>query len=211
VIVPGAAAVLVVVELHLVVPSVAWRFGLARVDRVYCYLTVLVAALATVTAVAARLPIGPVVSRWDPLMAMAAVVAGSAFPLVVILLTGRRPVRRSSHKPPPPAVLWIVGAATAEELLWRVLAPAAGQAVGWHPVVAMAAALCGFLLLHVPKFGFRRLPYLAGAGLLFTGCALVGGLLAAAAAHASHNLVIDLGGTVARRRVDQAGVTGLIR
>jgi hypothetical protein len=207
---PGAAAVLVVVELHLAVPSVAWRFGLARIDRVYCCLTVLVAALAAVTAGAARLPTGLVVGRWDPLVAVLAIVAGSALPLVGMLLTGHRPVPHSSHRPPLPAVLWIVNAA-AEELLWRVLAPAAGQAVGWHPAVATAAALCGFLLLHVPKFGFRRLPYLTVAGLLFTGCALAGGLLAAATAHMSHNLVIDLGATAARRRADQAPIAGLTR
>jgi membrane protease YdiL (CAAX protease family) len=128
-----------------------------------------------------------------------------------MLLTGHRPVRRSRHRPPLPAVLWTVGAATAEELLWRVIAPAAGQAVGWHRAAATAAALCGFLLLHVPKFGFRRLPYLMVAGLLFTGCALAGGLLAAATAHMSHNLVIDLSATTARRHADQAPIAGLTR
>lgn len=199
-ILPGATAVLVVAELHLSVPSVAWRFGRARIDRVYCCLTVLVAALAAVTAAIAGLSAELVVGRWDPLVVAVAVVAGSALPLVAILLTGHRPVRRSSHKPVLlPEMLWIASTASAEELLWRGLAPAAGQAVGWHPAVAVAAALCGFLLLHVPKLGFCRLPYLTVAGLLFTGCALTGGLLAAAAAHMSHNLVIDLGATTTRR------------
>jgi Type II CAAX prenyl endopeptidase Rce1-like len=187
--VPAAAAVLVLVELHLAVPSVVWRFRRFSADRVYGRLTMLLAALAAVLALVAGLPTGLVVGRWDPLVAVAATVAGSALPLAAWWLTGRRGSWPNSPGALLPA-MWIVGIATAEELLWRVLAPAAGQAVGWHPAVATAAALCGFLLLHVPGFGFRRLPYLAVAGLLFTGCALAGGLLAAAAAHAAHNLVI---------------------
>jgi Type II CAAX prenyl endopeptidase Rce1-like len=187
--VPAAAAVLVLVELHLAVPSVVWRFRRFSADRVYGRLTMLLAALAAVLALVAGLPTGLVVGRWDPLVAVAATVAGSALPLAAWWLTGRRGSWPNSPGALLPA-MWIVGIATAEELLWRVLAPAAGQAVGWHPAVATAAALCGFLLLHVPGFGFRRLPYLAVVGLLFTGCALAGGLLAAAAAHAAHNLVI---------------------
>ncbi len=211
---PGAAAVLVIVELHLAVPSVAWRFGLGRIDRVYGYLTLLVAVLAAGTAVVVGLPTGMVVGRWDPLVAVLAAGAGLALPLVATLLNAHRPVRRSPRSPLLPAsswvaLLWIVGVATAEELLWRVLAPAAGQAVGWHPAVADAAALVGFLLLHIPKFGFRRLPYLAVAGLLFTGCVLAGGLLAAAAAHVAHNLVIELSATAARRHADQARLAAL--
>ena len=54
----------------------------------------------------------------------------------------------------------------------------------------------------------RRLPYLAVAGLLFTGCALAGGLLAAAAAHAAHNLAVTRGATTARWHPDQARVAG---
>lgn len=212
-IVPGAAAVLVVVQLHLTVPSIAWRFGLANIDRVYCRLTVLTAVLAAVTAAVVGLPTGLVVGRWDPVVAVVAAAIGVAMPLTATLMmaTGHRPIRPHSRGPLLPTVSWIVGAATAEELLWRVLAPAAGQAVGWHPVVAMTAALCGFLLLHVPKFGFRRLPYLAVAGLLFTGCALAGGLLAAAAAHVAHNMVIELDAAATYKGPDQARVAGLIR
>lgn len=204
---------LVVVELHLAVPSVAWRLGPNRIDRAYYYLTVLVAMLAGGIAMVVGLPTGLVVGRWDPLVAVAAAGAGSALPLVARLLTGHRRSRRDPMLPAVSwtALLWIVGVATAEELLWRVLAPGAGQAVGWRPAVALAAALCGFLLLHIPKFGFRRLPYLAVAGLLFTGCVLAGGLLAAAAAHVAHNLVIELGATAARRHADQARVAGLAR
>jgi membrane protease YdiL (CAAX protease family) len=107
-------------------------------------------------------------------------------------------------------VVRIVGVATAEEILWRGLAPAAGQAVGWHPAVATTAALCGFLLLHVGHFGFRRLPYLTLAALLFTGCAQAGGLLAAAAAHAAHNLLVIRGRAPARRHPDQVWSAGPI-
>ncbi|MGH8921154.1 MAG: CPBP family glutamic-type intramembrane protease, partial [Actinomycetes bacterium] len=156
----------------------------------------------------AGLPTGLLVGRWGPLVAIAAAVVGSALPLAAGRLAGRRSGRRSGAGPSLPP-MWIVGVAAAEELLWRILAPAAWQAVGWHPVVATAAALCGFLLLHLPGFGFRRLPYLAVAGLLFTGCALAGGLLAAAAAHAAHNLVVIRGGSAARRHTDQARVPGL--
>lgn len=83
------------------------------------------------------------------MVAIVAAGTGSALPLAVTLLTRHRPVRRSRRGPPLPAVswttlLWTVGVARAEELLWRVLAPAAGQAVGWHPAVAIAAALCGW-------------------------------------------------------------------
>lgn len=206
--VPAAAAVLVLVELRLVVPSVLWRFRRSSVARVYGRLTILVAALAALSALATGLPIGLVVGRWDPLVAVAAIVAGSVLPLAAGWLTGRRAVWPGSPGSLLPSV-WIVGIATAEEVLWRVLAPAAGQAVGWHPAVATTAALCGFLLLHVGYCGFRRLPYLTVAGLLFTGCALAGGLLAAAAAHAAHNLVITRGLTAALRRSDQARVAGL--
>src|SRR6476469_8771760 len=103
-IVPAAAAVLVLVELHLVVPSVVWRLRQFGMDRIYDGLTMLVAALAAVPALAAGWP------------------------------TGRSGSRPSSADPPPPAVR-IVSVATAEELLWRVRAPAAGQAGGWHPAV----------------------------------------------------------------------------
>jgi Type II CAAX prenyl endopeptidase Rce1-like len=202
-IVPGAAAVLVVVELHLAMPSIAWRLGQARVDLTYYRLTLVIALLATVTAMMSKLPTGLVVGRWDPLVAVAAATAGAVLPLAAALLTGYRGVRRNRHGSLLSTVSWIVGVATAEEILWRILAPAAGQAAGWPPTVAIAAALSGFLLLHIPNFGFRRLPYLATAGLLFTGCALAGGLLAAAAAHAVHNLVIELATTTARQHDDQ--------
>lgn len=201
--VPAAAAVLVLVELHLAVPSVAWQFRQLGIDRAYDGLTMLVAALAAVPALMTGLPTGLMVGRWDPLVAVAAAVAGSMLPMAAGWLAGRRGSRSSSVEQPSPAAR-IVGAATAEEILWRVLAPAAGQAAGWHWAVATTAALGGFLLVHVRRFGFRRLPYLAVAGLLFTGCVLAGGLLAAAAAHAAHNLVIIRGRAAVRRHPSQA-------
>jgi hypothetical protein len=209
VIVPAAAAVLVLAELHLVVPSVVWRLRQFGMDRVYDGLTMLVAALAAVPALATGWPTGLVVGRWDPLVAVAAAVAGWVLPLAAVRLTGRSGSRPSGSDPPPPAVR-IVSVATAEELLWRVLAPAAGQAVGWHPAVAIAAALCGFLLVHVGHFGFRRLPYLTLAALLFTCCAQAGGLLAAAAAHAAHNLLLIRGRAPARRHPKQVRSAGPI-
>lgn len=127
----GAAAVLTVVELHLIAPSTAWRLWPGNVDRAYCAITGLLALIAVLAGALAQLPSAFIVSRWDPVLAVVAGLGGAALPLAAVLVSSRLGHRQRAHGPKLTAP-WVIAAASSEEVLWRVLAPAAAHAVGWQ-------------------------------------------------------------------------------
>lgn len=75
-------------------------------------------------------------------------------------------------------------------MLWRVGAPAALLAAGAHWILAYAVAGAGFLLLHLPTAGWKRLPYHAPLTVLFTAAYLGGGVLSAVCCHVAHNVLL---------------------
>ncbi|WP_017541743.1 CPBP family glutamic-type intramembrane protease [Nocardiopsis halophila] len=86
--------------------------------------------------------------------------------------------------------------AAAEEALWRLAALGGLVQAGVPAAPAAALSLVGFALLHVPRNGWRVLPYQLVFGAVLTVLALAGGLLAAVLCHGVHNLVM---GATARR------------
>jgi membrane protease YdiL (CAAX protease family) len=75
----------------------------------------------------------------------------------------------------------------SEEVIWRGWVLGLILAAGWVPALLVSAA--GFAILHLPGDRIQALTWL-GLGLTFGAAYLLGGLLAAIAAHATYNLLI---------------------
>ncbi|WP_189061795.1 CPBP family glutamic-type intramembrane protease [Longimycelium tulufanense] len=192
----AAVTTLPLLALHLLCPWAAWKLHPRNPTRAYDWLTIGVAA--------AVLLLAP--PEWDRIAAQAwwpavasATLAGLALPFLVAVALRRRLVRR-----PTPAMSHLartIVCAAGEELLWRYTAPLALMVgLGLPAWTAWVAATAGFLALHVPGFGWRRLPYIALTATLFTTAYLAAGLGGAVAAHAAHNLLLDTYTTDPRKR-----------
>lgn len=115
-----------------------------------------------------------------------AVLLGAGLPLLMAFLSGRP--RRFARL--PRRFLDTVACATAEEVLWRLSAIGALVGSGLPVPLAAALSLAGFVLLHVPRSGWRVVYYLTVLGVVLTVLALWGGVLAAVVCHSVHNLVM---------------------
>ncbi|GAB2846102.1 hypothetical protein GCM10027074_11230 [Streptomyces deserti] len=192
--------------------------GLRRYDRV----TMLLALCAAAAAAAGTTPLTsasgetapmavtlwphPLAAAlpWGPAVALGAVAAGAALPWVAAQCSGRalrrRAARPGTGRPGRMAnAAHLVGCAAAEEVLWRLACPVSLVAVGAPPALAAALSLTGFCLLHPPQTGWRSLPYLAVAALLFTAAGSLGGVMAAVFAHTAHNTVLACFTTAPRK------------
>lgn len=118
-----------------------------------------------------------------------ALAIGAGFPLLMAWLAGR-PRQPFAQRLPAADFTTIVLCACAEELLWRAVAFGLLIQAGLPLLVAAAVAVFGFALLHLPRGGWRQLPYQAVVGTLLTGLAVTAGLVAAIACHVVHNLIL---------------------
>jgi MFS family permease len=182
--------------LHLVVPlalrSIATRGRPRRLAPIvrrrttdaYVVVTIVLGVLALVLSGQPLSVPGP---PWlGATVLLAAVLLGAGLPLLTAFLSGRP--RRFSRL--PRRFLDTVACAAAEEVLWRLSAIGALVGSGLPASLAAALSLAGFVLLHVPRSGWRGVHYLTVLGAVLTALALWGGVLAAVACHSVHNLVM---------------------
>jgi len=94
--------------------------------------------------------------------------------------------------------LWIAALAGFEELVWRGLV-LGGLMLALGSAVALLVSSAGFAAWHAPALG-RRCVVHAITGFGFGSAFLVGGLGAAALAHATFNVLVDWGVHVDRAR-----------
>ncbi|WP_432077061.1 CPBP family glutamic-type intramembrane protease [Streptomyces wuyuanensis] len=149
---------------------------------------------------------------WGPAVALAAAVTGAALPWAAARCGGRV-LRRHTAGPGTARnravnAAHLTGCAVGEEVLWRLAGPLTLAAMGAPPVLAVALCLTGFCLLHPPQSGWRSLPYVAVAAVLFTAAAALGGVLAASLAHIAHNTVLVCCTAVPRKEVGSKGSVG---
>ncbi|WP_017608822.1 CPBP family glutamic-type intramembrane protease [Nocardiopsis xinjiangensis] len=192
--------------MHLAVPWVlryppplgtAVRFAGQRPEGLYTVATV---ALGSVALLAAGSGPPGLVTAWTHLACVVAVVLGCAFPLVMGGLVSRP--RRFVRLPRRP--VWTGLCTASEEALWRLAALGGLVHAGTPVLLAAMSTMAGFALLHVPRNGWRVIPYQLLLGAALTGLALLGGVLAAALFHYVHNLVMSATARVSRRRAPAA-------
>lgn len=125
-------------------------------------------------------------------------LVGLVLPLGVTLLSQRSGHFRCEVRAYRTATITGVSG-VAEEVLWR-LAGVSGMLlmdIPWIPALVIAG--CGFLLLHIPLYGVKRLPYLAVFTVLITMLFALLGPLACTSAHLVHNSYLALTGGQQRR------------
>ena len=144
---------------------------------------VVAAALALAVALAG-VPIRPA-----PLAETFLVAAASALTPYALLTRGRRLRGRRGSRPPAARAALLVSAAFAEETMWRAGAVGAlARTCGMATAVAVVAV--AFAASHAARIG-RRWPLHLVTGASFGVAFAVAGLLAAAAAHAFYNLLVE--------------------
>ncbi|RZQ62518.1 type II CAAX prenyl endopeptidase Rce1 family protein [Amycolatopsis suaedae] len=210
------AVLLVVLAAHLALPWVLARLARRSGERravavlrqhgtaVYGYATTVLGTLALIvlsgqTAV-------PWWQNWP--VSVAAAGIGVVLPLLSARLAGK-PLRPFARPLPPAGELVpMVTGVAAEEVLWRLAAVTVAVHFGLPLAVAVVLAVAAFAVLHVPASGPRAVPYQTVFGLLLTGIALTGGLLAALVCHLAHNLTLACARKLvpARKRAKVAGV-----
>ena len=111
--------------------------------------------------------------------------------LFVALAGGRLPCARIDARRRAVALRWLLlgVVASLEELVWRGLA-LGGLRLALGPVAALVLSSAGFAVWHTPELG-RRSAVHAVTGLGFGSAFLVGGIAAAALAHAVYNVLVD--------------------
>lgn len=116
-------------------------------------------------------------------------VCGAA--LFVALAGGRLPSTRPRAGPGALTIRWVwLGTlASIEELVWRGLV-LTGLALALGSAAALVLSSIGFAAWHARELG-RSCAVHVLTGLGFGGAFLVGGLVAAVAAHATYNVLVD--------------------
>ncbi|PXA78998.1 MULTISPECIES: CPBP family glutamic-type intramembrane protease [Auritidibacter] len=133
------------------------------------------------------------ISRPPSAQVLVGVLVGVLLPLGATLFSGRSARFRRNGRAIRTAI--ITGfSGVAEELLWRVAAVTALHALGIPWIAALILAGGGFLLLHIPLYGPKRLPYLAAFTVLVTLLLALLGPIACMSSHLAHNAYLALTG-----------------
>lgn len=126
---------------------------------------------------------------------------GLIFPLLLGILSHRSTgIRWNTETRRRAVTSGLTGA--AEEVIWRLAAISGLFALGATSEMAVVLTVSvGFLILHIPLYGVRRLPYLATFTVLLALLFIFLGPLACIAAHLVHNVYLALTGKMGLRQL----------